>query len=101
MGKGVVDLVFFSAEEVLVVPKIQLALKYEGMEFLGIGTIEWVGFPELGLGCGSAGLDKFIDSHDNSVSVCFVLSHSCIQSIIGVKISQVIYLSNLNIYSNF
>jgi len=49
MGKGIVDLVFFGAEEVLVISKIQLALKYESMEFLGIRTIEWVRFPEFGL----------------------------------------------------
>jgi len=83
MGKGIVDLIFFGFEEVLVVPKIQLALKYEGMEFLGIRTIEWVGFPELGLGHGSMGLDEFIDSCDNFDSVCFILSHGCVWSIIG------------------
>src|SRR5882724_3079734 len=63
MGKGIIDLVFFSAEEVLAVPKIQFALKNASMEFLGIGTIEWDRFPKLGLGCGSARLDEFIDSH--------------------------------------
>ena len=70
-GKGIVDLIFFSVEEVLAVPKIQLALKNEGTEFLGIETIEWMGFPELGLGCVSTGLDKFIDSCDNLDSICF------------------------------
>jgi len=60
MGKGVVDLIFFGAEEILAVPKIQLALKNEGVEFLGVRTIKWIGFPEFGLGCGSAGLDKFV-----------------------------------------
>ena len=75
MGKGVVDLVFFSAEEILVILKIQLALKYEGMEFLGIGTVEWVRFPEFGLGCGSMGLDEFIDGFDEFVSFWFILSH--------------------------
>ena len=47
VGKGIVDLVFFSAENILAISKIQLALKYEGMEFLGIRTIKWVGFSEL------------------------------------------------------
>jgi len=36
-------------EEVLAVPKIQFTLKNEGMEFLGIRTIEWIRFLELGL----------------------------------------------------
>jgi len=75
MGKGVVDLVFFSAEEILVILKIQLALKYEGMEFLGIGTIKWVGFPEFGLGHRGARLDKFVDGFDKFVSFWFILSH--------------------------
>jgi len=52
MGKGVIDLVFFSTEEVLVVPKIQLALKYESTEFLGLGLE-----PLNGLGSQSLGLD--------------------------------------------
>jgi len=82
MGKGVVDLVFFSAEEVFAVPKIQLALKNETTEFLGIGTIEWIGFPELGLGCGGARLDEFVNCHDKSFSVCFILSCSHVWSII-------------------
>ena len=82
MGKGIVDLVFFSAEEVLAFPKIQITLKNEGMEFLGIGTVKWIGFPELGLGHGGARLDEFIDSHDESFRVCFILSHSCVWSII-------------------
>src|SRR5882724_12571221 len=68
VGMGVVDLVFFGAEKILAIPKIQLALKYESTEFLGIGTIKWVGFPEFGLGCGSMGLDKFIDGLNEFVS---------------------------------
>jgi len=59
MGKSIIDLVFFSAEKVLAVLKIQLELKYEGMEFLGFRTIIWVGFLDIRLGCGSVGLEKF------------------------------------------
>src|SRR5882724_6536934 len=82
VGKGIVDLVFFGAEEVLVVPKFQLALKYESTEFLGIGTIEWVGFPEFGLGHGSMRLDKFIDGPNEFVTFWFILSHGCVWSIV-------------------
>ena len=82
VGKGIVDLVFFSAEKILVIPKIQLALKYESTEFLGIRTIEWVGFPEFGLGCESMGLDEFIDGHGKSFSICFFLSCSHVWSIV-------------------
>src|SRR5882724_8101308 len=84
VGKGIVDLVFFSSEKILVIPKIQLALKYESTEFLGIRTIEWVGFPEFGLGCESMGLDEFIDGHGKSFSICFFLSCSHVWSIIRV-----------------
>ena len=73
MGKGIVDLVFFGAEEVLAVPKIQLTLKNEISEFLGIRAVKWIGFLELGLGCGGVRLDEFIDCHDKSFSVCFHL----------------------------
>src|SRR5882724_1290642 len=83
MGKGIVDLVFFGAEEVLVVPKIQLTLKNESTEFFGIGTVKWIRFPELGLGCGSVRLDKFIDCHDKYFCVCFILSCSCVWIIVG------------------
>src|SRR5882724_6152912 len=98
MGKGIVNIVFFSVEEVLAVLKIQLALKYEGMEFLGIRTIEWVGFPELGLRCGSVGLDEFINSHDNSVSIFFILSHGCIQSIVGCFIIHGVSMEIFGLY---
>src|SRR5882724_12865293 len=60
VGKGIVDLVFFGAEKILAIPKIQLALKNESTEFPGIRTVKWVGFPEFGLGCGISGLNKFI-----------------------------------------
>jgi len=53
------------------------------MEFLGIGTVKWVRFPEFGLGHGSTGLNKFIDGHDKFVSIWFILSHGCVQSIVG------------------
>ena len=64
MGKGIVDLIFFSVEEVLAVPKIQSALKNEGTEFLGIGTIIWIRFSEFGFGSGRMGLNEFINGHD-------------------------------------
>jgi len=70
VGKGIVDLVFFSAEKILSILKIQLALKYEGTEFLGIGAAEWVGFLEFGLGHGSTGLNEFINGLNEFVSVC-------------------------------
>jgi len=53
------------------------------MEFLGIRAIEWIGFLKLGLGCGGARLEKFIDCHDESFSVCFILSHSYVWSVVG------------------
>ena len=49
-------------EEILAVPEIQFALKNEGGEFLGVRTIEWIRFPEFGLGCGWMSLDDFINS---------------------------------------
>ena len=86
IGKGIVDLGFFIVEEVLPVPKIQLTLKNEGTEFLGVVTIKWIGFMEFGLGCGGMGLDEFIDSCDESESLCFIrilcLSYSFIGSFI-------------------
>ena len=44
--------------------EVQFALKDEGAKFLGVGTIEWIGFPKLQLGFGGAtiGFDDFIDS---------------------------------------
>src|SRR5882724_838043 len=98
MGKGVIDLVFFSTEEVLVVPKIQLALKYESTEFLGIRTVEWVRFLELGLGHGSVGLDESINSHDKSVSVCFILGCGCVWSIIRCFIPYRVGIERLRWY---
>jgi len=83
VGKGIVDPVFFSAENILVIPKIQLALKYEGTEFLCIGTIGWVEFLEFGLGCESTGLNEFIDGLDRCVSVWFIMGCGCVQSIVG------------------
>jgi len=83
MGKGVVDLVFFSIEEIFAVPEIQFALKNEGMKFFWIRSVKWVRFPELGLGCGSTGLDKFIDGCDDFDSICIFQGCGCIQSIIG------------------
>jgi len=83
IGKGIVDLGFFVIEEVLAVPKIQFTLKNEGMEFLWVRTIEWIGFPEFGFGSGGTGLVEFIDSCDESESFCFLLIHCCSQSIIG------------------
>src|SRR5882724_8586930 len=58
IGKGIVDLGFFIVEEVLAVSKIQLTLKNNGMEFLGVGTMKWIRFPEFGLGCRRMVLDK-------------------------------------------
>jgi len=81
MGKGIVDLIFLGVEEILAVPKIQLSLKNEGMEFLGVGTIEWIRFLEFGFRCGRMGLDEFINSCDNSDSICFLIIH-CSWSII-------------------
>jgi len=52
MGKGVVDIVFFGAEEVLAVLENSAYTENEGTEFFGIGTIKWIGFQELGLGHG-------------------------------------------------
>src|SRR5882724_8045615 len=83
VGKGIVDLVFFGAEKILAIPKIQLALKNESTEFPGIRTVKWVGFPEFGLGCGISGLNKFINGLDEFVSIWFILSHGCVQSIFG------------------
>src|SRR5882724_1010890 len=83
VGMGVVDLVFFGAEKILAILKIQLALKYESTEFLGIGTIEWVGFPEFMLGHGSMGLNNFIDGLDKFVSIWFILGCGCVRSIVG------------------
>src|SRR5882724_5377247 len=83
IGKGVVDLGLFIVEEVLVVHKIQLTLKNKDTEFLWVRTIKWIGFLELGLGCGRMGLDKFIDSHDKSESFCFFRIHCHSWSLIG------------------
>jgi len=46
------------------ISEVQFALKDEGAKFLGVGTIEWIGFPKLRLGFGGAiiGFDDFIDS---------------------------------------
>ena len=85
MGKGIVDCVFFGVEEIFAVPKIQFALKNEGTKFLWIRSIKWVGFPELGFGCGSTGLDKFIDSHNEFDSV-YLLRINCSWSTIGSSI---------------
>jgi len=49
VGKGIVDLVFFSSEKILVIPKIQLALKYESTEFLGSEPLNGLGSLSLGL----------------------------------------------------
>jgi len=82
MGKGLVDLIFFSVEEILVVPKIQFSLKNEATKFLGIGIIKWIRYLlELGIRHGRMGLDEFIDSCDNSDSVCF-LRINCSWSVI-------------------
>ena len=62
IGKGIVDLGFLIVKEVLVVSEVQLALKNEGTEFLGVGTIEWIRFPEFGFGGGWTSLDDSIDS---------------------------------------
>ena len=40
--KGIVDLGFSILKKVLSVPKVQLALKDEGSEFLGVRTIQWM-----------------------------------------------------------
>jgi len=49
IGKGVVDLGWFVVEEVLVVPEIQLTLKNEGTEFLGLDPLNGLGSQSLGL----------------------------------------------------
>ena len=43
------------------------------MQFLGIGSVKWVGFLEFGLGCGSMGLNEFVDGLNEFVSVWFIL----------------------------
>src|SRR5882724_3119992 len=83
VGNGIVDLVFFGAEKILAIPKIQLALKYESTEFLGIGIVKRVRFLEFGLGHGSMGLNEFVNGLDEFVSIWFILSHGCVQSIVG------------------
>jgi len=47
--KGIVDLGLSTLIKLLLVPKVQLALKDEGLEFWGVGTSEWVGSQSFGL----------------------------------------------------
>ena len=48
--KSIVYLGFSILKEVLLIPKIQFALKDEGSEFLGVGTIKWIRLLEFWLG---------------------------------------------------
>ena len=98
MGKGVVDLVFFSDEKMLAVLEIQPALKYESMEFLGIRTIKWVRFPEFGLGHRSMGLDEFIDGLDEFVSFWFILSQGCVWSIVRCFVIYEVSMEGFRLY---
>ena len=49
VGKGIVDLVFFGAEKILAILKIQLALKYEVQSFLGSELLNGSSSLSLGL----------------------------------------------------
>ena len=64
MGQNIIDLCSIVLELLGTILEVQFALKDEGAKFLGVGTIEWIGFLKLRLGFGGAviGFDDFIDS---------------------------------------
>jgi len=72
---------FLHPQKILLVPTIQLTLKDESLEFLGIRTIEQSWFPDFVLGGGSVWLDKFIDSLGKYGS--FTLDGACYRILIS------------------
>ena len=64
MGQNVIDLCSIVLELIRTISEVQFALKDEGAKFLGVGTVEWIGFMKLWLGFGGAivGFNDFIDS---------------------------------------
>ena len=46
-----IDLVLLILELISSVPEVQFTLKDEGLEFVWVRGINWVGFVEFGIGC--------------------------------------------------
>jgi len=56
------------------ISEVEFALEDENAEFLGVETIEWIRFPEFGLGTGVVGFDNIVDNLEKCISFNVVTS---------------------------
>ena len=57
VGQSIGNLGTIISKRVELVPEIKEALSHEGLQFLGVQSIEWVGLPDSGKGWGSFGIE--------------------------------------------
>ena|SRR5882724_6740714 len=67
------------------ISEVEFALEDEGAEFVRVGTIEWVGFPEFGFGTVVTGHDNLFDSLGKCSNFCIGVCGPAISS--GVLLS--------------
>ena len=62
-----IDISCIVLKQIWMISEVEFALKDKSVEFSGVRTIKWVGFPEFGFGVGVVCFDNLVDSLGNAL----------------------------------
>src|SRR5882724_3285498 len=65
---NIIDLSCIILKKIWTISEVEFALEDESVEFSGVRTIKWIGFPEFGLGTGVVGFENLVNSLGKCIS---------------------------------